>query len=206
MANLKRTREDILASVIDTVHRKGLTATSLSELFTLSGASSGSFYNYFASKQALGHALIEFEWHQLQQNILGPAIEQDLSPIEQLVWLLDTLEQKQHREPFCGGCLLGNLIVDLAEQDSSFRDHLQEVFRQWEGALAQLLWKGRSQLKPDVNPNVLAEQIMVVIEGALLMGKLHQETARLNRSFDIARQLVTLALQDPSQLGSNPQT
>jgi len=35
MANLKRTREDILEAVIDTIHRKGLTATGLSELFTL---------------------------------------------------------------------------------------------------------------------------------------------------------------------------
>ncbi len=69
MANQKRTREDILESVIDTVHRKGFVATSLSELFKLSGASSGSFYNYFASKQALGHALIDLEWEKLQQRI-----------------------------------------------------------------------------------------------------------------------------------------
>jgi len=103
MANLKRTREDILEAVIDTIHRKGLTATGLSELFTLSGASSGSFYNYFESKQALGHALIDFEWQKLAQNVLAPAVQQPGSPLEQLFWMLDTLEAKQHQEPFCGG-------------------------------------------------------------------------------------------------------
>jgi len=127
MANLKRTREDILEAVIDTIHRKGLTATGLSELFTLSGASSGSFYNYFESKQALGHALIDFEWQKLAQNVLAPAVQQPGSPLEQLFWMLDTLEAKQHQEPFCGGCLLGNLIVDLVEQDDSFREHLTGV-------------------------------------------------------------------------------
>ncbi|MEO1446964.1 MAG: TetR/AcrR family transcriptional regulator, partial [Cyanobacteria bacterium J06635_11] len=67
MVNLKRTREDILKSVVNTVHRQGLMATGLSELFKISGASSGSFYNYFHSKHDLGHALIDYEWAQLQQ-------------------------------------------------------------------------------------------------------------------------------------------
>ncbi|MFE4105077.1 TetR/AcrR family transcriptional regulator [Almyronema epifaneia] len=204
MANLKRTREDILESVIDTIHRKGLTATGLSELFSLSGASSGSFYNYFASKQALGHALIDFEWRKLQKNILEPAAAQGTSAIDQLFWILATLEQKQYQEPFCGGCLLGNLIVDLVEQDASFREHLQAVFSQWESALAQILWQAQTQLKADVNPNLLAEQIMTVLEGAMLMGKLHRSPARLNRSFDIARQLLTSALQEPTYPASNP--
>ncbi len=195
MANLKRTREDILESVIDTIHRQGLTATGLSELFRLSGASSGSFYNYFDSKQALGHALIDFEWEKLETNVLTPAATQYDSPIDQVFWILDTLEAKQTREPFCGGCLLGNLIVDLVEQDDSFRDHLQQVFARWEGDIAQRLQAGRDQLLPTIDPALLASQIMTVIEGAMLMGKLHRDTQRLHASFDIARQLLTLALK-----------
>ncbi|RZM76494.1 TetR/AcrR family transcriptional regulator [Leptolyngbya iicbica] len=195
MANLKRTREDILEAVIDTVHRQGLTATGLSELFRLSGASSGSFYNYFESKQALGHALIDFEWEKLEKNVLEPAVTRHESPIDQVFWILDTLEAKQTREPFCGGCLLGNLIVDLVEQDDSFREHLQTVFARWEGAIAQRLHAGRDQLLPATDPDLLAAQIMTVIEGAMLMGKLHRDTQRLHASFDVARQLLTLALK-----------
>ena len=195
MANLKRTREDILESVIDTVHRKGLTATGLSELFSLSGASSGSFYNYFASKQALGHALIDFEWNKLKANILEPAAENGPPPIEQVFWILDALEKKQSQEPFCGGCLLGNLIVDLVEQDTSFRDHLQQVFKHWENALAQRFHAGRAQLKSGIDPDELAEQVMTAIEGAMLMGKLHHDTQRLRRGFDIARQLIRVAIE-----------
>ncbi|MEM8810713.1 MAG: TetR/AcrR family transcriptional regulator, partial [Cyanobacteria bacterium P01_G01_bin.38] len=99
MVNLKRTREDILISVVDTVHRQGLTSTGLSELFKVSGASSGSFYNYFRSKQELGHALIDFEWSQLQANVLEPAVAQGTDPIEQILWILDRLEEKQLKEP-----------------------------------------------------------------------------------------------------------
>lgn len=194
MANLKRTREDILEAVIDTVHRQGLTATGLSELFRLSGASSGSFYNYFESKQALGHALIDFEWQKLEQKVLEPATQQSESTIEQLFWILDTLEAKQRQEPLCGGCLLGNLIVDLVEQDDSFREHLQQVFDRWEGAIAQRLQQARDQLRPGTDPEILAAQIMTAIEGAMLMGKLHRDTTRLRRGFDVARQLLHHAI------------
>lgn len=199
MVNLKRTREDILESVINTVHRHGLTATGLSKLFHLSGASSGSFYNYFSSKQELGHALIDFEWEKLKTNILEPAVERHESPIDQLFWMLDALEQKQHKDPFCGGCLLGNLIVDLVEQEASFREHLVRVFSQWEGAIADRLKQAQGQLNPDTDPDVLAGQIMTVLEGAMLMGKLHQDTTRLHQGFDVARQLIRLALQAPPQ-------
>lgn len=197
MANLKRTREDILDAVVSTVHRKGLTATGLSELFRLSGASAGSFYNYFASKQELGHALIDLEWKTLQKRVLEPSAERCQTPIAQIFWILDALEGKQRRDPFCGGCLLGNLVVDLIEQDPSFRDHLMKIFNRWEGAIAQILRQGKHHLKPEVDPDVLAEQIMTVIEGAMLMGKLHRDTDRLKRNFDIARHLVKQALKHP---------
>ena len=187
MANLTRTREDILQSVLDTVHRQGLTATGLSKLFEVSGASSGSFYNYFQSKHDLGHALIDFEWSQLQTNVLQPAIAQSENPIDQIFWILDRLEEKQLKEPKCGGCLLGNLIVDLVEQDPSFSQHLTQVFSQWEGAITQKLEQARSQLHPNTKPDHLAQQLITAIEGAMLMGKLHRNEARLKRGFDLAR-------------------
>ncbi|MEO1392364.1 MAG: TetR/AcrR family transcriptional regulator [Cyanobacteria bacterium J06634_5] len=194
MVNLKRTREDLLKSVIGTVHRQGLTATGLSELFKVSGASSGSFYNYFRSKHELGHALIDYEWAQLQRAVLEPAAQQEEDPVEQVFWILDRLEAKQLSDPNCGGCLLGNLVVDLVEQDPSFREHLLQVFEQWEGAIAHILTQAKPQLKPDVQPGILAEQLITAIEGAMLLGKLHQDSARLRRGFDGARQLLDSAL------------
>lgn len=194
MANLKRTRDDILASILDTVHRKGFNATGLSELFAVSGASSGSFYNYFRSKNELGHALIDFEWAQLRTNVLEPAAKCN-DPIAQVFLILECLESKQLVEPHCGGCLLGNLIVDLVEEDESFREHLTRVFDEWERAIAQALYKGRNQLKPDVVPDIVAEQIITLIEGVMLIGRLRRDPARIRRGFDGGRNLLRASLK-----------
>lgn len=195
MANLKRTRDDILASILDTVHRKGFNSTGLSELFAVSGASSGSFYNYFRSKNELGHALIDFEWTQLRTNVLEPAAKKCDDPIAQVFWILECLESKQLAQPDCGGCLLGNLIVDLVEEDESFREHLTRVFDEWEQAIAQALHKGKNQLKPDVVPDILAEQIITLIEGVMLMGRLRRAQERIRRGFDGGRNLLRASLQ-----------
>ncbi len=193
MVNLKRTREDILKSVLNTVHAKGLTSTGLNELFRISGASSGSFYNYFNSKQDLGHALIDFEWLQLKSNIIDTAGRKADNSIERVLWIIDRLEAKQLESPQCDGCILGNFIVDLAEQDPSFRTHLQEIFTLWQDAFADILRDGKSQLKPYIDPDLLAEAIITSLEGAMLMGKLYRSPERIRRSFDLVRSLVTQA-------------
>ena len=196
MVNLKRTREDILKSVFDTVHSKGLTGTGLTELFRVSGASSGSFYNYFRSKQELGHALIDFEWSQLQANILEPARQQGDGGIASIKWIIDRLEAKQLESPECSGCILGNFIVDLAEQDSTFRSHLQYIFDLWQKAIADILQERKSQLKPDVDPNLLAEAVLTSLEGAMLMGRLYRDPKRICRGFDLVRDILNQAVNN----------
>ncbi|GAB4384498.1 MAG: TetR/AcrR family transcriptional regulator [Elainellaceae cyanobacterium] len=193
MVNLKRTREDILASVIDLIHHQGFQSTGLKELFTASKTSSGSFYNYFPSKDELAHALIDYKWSQIQATIIEPARQLE-DPIAQVFDMIDRLEAKHLLEPDCGGCFLGNLIVDLTKLDPSFQVQLMRVFDAWQEAIAQSLRAGKSALKPDIEPDCLAEQVLTMMEGALLMGRLYNQPDRLKRGFETVRQTVRSAL------------
>ena len=194
MVNLKRTREDILSSVLDLVHHQGFQATGLKELFAASNASSGSFYNYFGSKDELAHALIDYKWNQLKTFIIEPA-KQIPDPIAQVFDMIDRLEAKHLSERDCGGCFLGNLIVDLAKHDSSFQTHLMQVFDEWRLAIAQPLQVGKPVLKPDIDPDLLAEQLLTMIEGVLLMNRLYNQPDRLKRGFESVRQNLRFALK-----------
>lgn len=196
MVNLKRTRDDILTSVVDVIHHQGFQSTGLKELFATSGTSSGSFYNYFQSKDELGYALIDFKWQQIKNNILDPMVNVCDDPTEGLFWMIDQLEAKHLAEPDCAGCFLGNLIVDLAKYNPEFETALQRVFQDWENAIAQQLKAGKKQLHKGIQPDQLAEQIMNTIEGVLLMARLYNDTNRLKRGFDGVRQLLRSALID----------
>lgn len=190
MVNLKRTRDDILVSVMDIIHHQGFQSTGLKELLATSDTSSGSFYNYFQSKDELGYALIEFKWQQIKANILDPMVTVCDDPIDGLLWMIDQLEAKHLSEPDCAGCFLGNLIVDLAKYNPEFERALQQVFRDWESAIAQQLNAGKKQLRQDIDPHLLAEQIMNMIEGVLVMARLYNDSNRLKRGFTGIRQLV----------------
>jgi TetR/AcrR family transcriptional repressor of nem operon len=190
MANLKRTREDILTSSIDLVHRQGLQSTGLKELFAATQASSGSFYNYFQSKDEFAHALIDFQWHKIRENAFLSASQLTDDPIQRLLLTIDKIEAKHLTEINCAGCLLGNLIVDLAEYNDAFRTHLQQVFDEWQNLFAQMLRDGQAQLCDRSDPDLLAEQILTMIEGVLLIARLYDQPERLQRGFASIRQLI----------------
>lgn len=192
----KRTREDILNSIVDTVYRQGLNAISLNKLLELSGVSIGSFYYHFDSKQDLGHALIELEWTLLLETVLKPARQANPNPIEQVFWVFDQIEAKYLKNPHCYGCLLGNFIVDLVAQDDLFRDRLIFVFQQWEDAIAQMLHQGQSQLQPHIDPKLLAQDLTVYLEGLMLMTRLYQDRQRLQQGFSTLRSRLYNALQE----------
>jgi TetR/AcrR family transcriptional repressor of nem operon len=192
MVNLKRTREDVLYNVIDLVHRQGFHSTGLKELLSSSGVSSGSFYNYFHSKDELGHALIDFKWNKLKSVLFG--IPQP-DAIAQLFGMIDQLEKIHQAEQPCAGCFLGNLIVELVEHDASFRPHLIKVFDEWQQEIARLLHAGSAQLKPKVDPDRLAQQLLSAIEGALLLGRLYNNPERLQHCLDGCRYLLKASLR-----------
>ena len=194
MANLKRTREDILTSAIDLVHRRGLQSTGLKDLFAATQASSGSFYNYFQSKDEFAHALIDLQWQQIRENAFLSAAQVTNDPIQRLHLTIDKIESKHLTEINCAGCLLGNLIVDLAEYNETFRKHLQQVFDEWQELFAQMLRDGQDQLHDRVDPNLLAEQILTMLEGVLLLARLYDQPDRLKRGFASIRQLLKDAL------------
>lgn len=193
MVNPKRTREDILDAVLDLIHLQGFHSTGLKELLTISGVSSGSFYNYFKSKDDLGHALIDFKWHKLK-SILSSGAQPD--SIAQLFEMIDKLEAIHQAENPCAGCFMGNLVVELVEHDLKFRVHLTRVFDEWQQEIARLLWSGKNRLKPTIKPDILAQQILSSIQGALLLGRLYDRPARLRLCLDGCRYLLHSALRN----------
>ena len=193
MTNVKRTREDILEAVLELVHRRGFQATGLKEFFAVSQTSSGSFYNYFHSKDELAHALIDFKWQKIQKKFWEISNAADLHALERVFALIDLMEASHTAEIDCSGCFLGNLIVDLVAHNSTFRSHLVSIFDQWHGILSQQIWAAQDRLAPAVNPDHLAEQILTIMEGTLLMNRLYNQGDRLRRGFQLMRDLVKAA-------------
>ena len=57
---LKRsTRQEILESAFQEIHRNGFQAASLTSILERTGVTKGALYHHFPNKQALGYAVLE---------------------------------------------------------------------------------------------------------------------------------------------------
>src|SRR5574343_1401956 len=75
---LTDTRELLLRAGLETLTEKGFATAGLDEILGRVGVPKGSFYHYFASKEAFGLALIQrygdFFAHKIDRHLRNPAL------------------------------------------------------------------------------------------------------------------------------------
>jgi len=170
---------------------KGYPATTVDEICELAGVSKGSFYHSFASKEALGLAVLAaFQARNAQLISDGPqALVAD--PVHRAIELLDHLLATAGAM-WGGGCLLGGFALDLADTHPAIREAVSEAFR----GVASTLAEGMAPLGTEgghqgaLSAGDLAEEFIVVVEGALILAKAHQDWSYVTRALERFRKQV----------------
>jgi AcrR family transcriptional regulator len=162
------------------------------------GVGKGQFYYYFADKDALVRAVIA------RQS--GRILDGQRDTLEHLdswaaiaAWFA-RMVQVQEQRGCVGGCPLGSLASELADQDEAARTDLVATFDRWEGYLASGLERMRAggQLRADADPAVLAMAAMASIQGGLLLTQTRKDVRALQRALDGAfAYLGTFAVSTP---------
>lgn len=174
-------RELLLRAGLEVLTEKGFTATGLDEILRQAQVPKGSFYHYFASKEAFGLALIdgygEFFARKLDRHLRNPA----LSPLQRLHAFVQDAQSGMARFAYRRGCLIGNLGQEMAALPESFRTRLIATFEDWQRRVAECLVEAQAsgQLAMDVDTQRVAAFFWIGWEGAVLRAKLEQGPAPL---------------------------
>src|SRR6266446_5175632 len=110
---------------------KGYHHTGIQEVLQAAGVPKGSFYYYFPSKEAFGMAVIaQFAAAYLArlEQYLG---DTTASPLTRLRRHYEELLARFERRGCRGGCLIGNLSQELADQHPRLRTQLDAVLTSW---------------------------------------------------------------------------
>ena len=138
------TREKLISAGLQHVLLLGWAGTGIDAVLRSCKVPKGSFYHYFASKEAYGFALLDsyqaMFMHRLNRWMAGPR----LSSFEDLCaalegFLADTTAQLQTLH-YQQGCLVGALGQEVAGLHEGFRLRLLQCVAQWEAALADALF------------------------------------------------------------------
>jgi AcrR family transcriptional regulator len=160
-------RERMIASAVALLARRGLQATSFSEVLEHSGAPRGSVYHHFpdGKTQMIDEALDAAG--AVAIDILDRKAGESAEEIAR--WFLHIWREVLIRGKFEAGCAV--LAVAVAAETRELLDHTARVFRGWRRRLAELLVEGG--LAP-ADAQRFAATLVAASEGAVVLARAEQ--------------------------------
>ena len=183
----EQTRDRVMDVAEASVLAKGFAATSIDEILFEADITKSGFFYHFRDKNDLALALIErFRDRDLGvfEDVFGRADELNEDPLHAylvgLKLLAETMEDVQTRRP---GCLVATFIYQDQQFDGRVRATLIEVTQTWR---AQFLARIRGiaavhEPRVDIDLEDLADMLLAIVNGGILLAKALDEPARLAR-------------------------
>lgn len=186
----EKTRQKIIETAFDLFHQKGLQATSVDEVLEGSGTGKGQFYHYFASKEALVHAVLQ-AFYQRLKNGEGP-IPSSIETWNDLEEWFRCHSNLQKSFQCKRGCPVGTIANELAQNDELIRQDITLIFEYFHSILARFFQaeKAKGALKPSADPDGLADFCLSAVQGGMLIGKVKRSLEPVENS--IAHSLAYL--------------
>jgi TetR/AcrR family transcriptional repressor of nem operon len=181
----EETRDALIEAGLELFRSTGYTATGINQI--LRTANVQSFYSHFPSKEHLVLEVIQLYARGVQERIERTWADSNLSPLGKLREYFEEMiaTNGRSRGPI-RGCLLGNLSLEVAGQNSEIRDRLLRSFNDWQNAIAVTIRKAidKGELPRTAEANSLAAIIVDSWEGAQVRAKVEQNDKALELFFD----------------------
>jgi TetR/AcrR family transcriptional regulator, transcriptional repressor for nem operon len=177
------TRAALIRCGTEVLTEKGFAATGIDEVLRRVGVPKGSFYHYFDSKEAFGHAVIDHYAAYFARKLERCFGDPSRAPLARLQAFVDEACDGMARYAFRRGCLIGNLGQEMAVLPEAYRGRLEEVFLDWQARLACCLRAARAagELAAQADSEALAAFFWIGWEGAVLRAKLVRSEAPLRQ-------------------------
>ena len=187
----QQTRQRIVAAAAGLILQQGVAGTTLDEVRAEAGVSSSQIYHYFADKETLVRAVVDYR----AQTVVGETHEPVLAAIEGIDGLRawrDMIVSVQRDADCRGGCPLGSLGSELAELDHVARCDVAAGFARWEAAISACLtgMRDRGQLIPAADPGQQAPAILAALQGGLAIAEVERDVRSLATALDVMISLV----------------
>ncbi|MGC1333381.1 TetR family transcriptional regulator C-terminal domain-containing protein [Pseudomonas sp.] len=187
MSDAKAARQHILDSARPLVGSRGFGAVGLTEVLKTAGIPKGSFYHYFASKDAFGEALLQdyFDTYlqQMQRIFDGNEAES-----RKLLAYWQHWADSQACNTDAGKCLVVKLGAEVADLSDAMRQALDRGTARIIQCLAGALARGQQHgAQP---PEQLAAQLYALWLGASVMAKITRTRLPFDEALAFTRQAL----------------
>ena len=195
------TRARIVAAAASLVYERGIAGTSLDDVMAATGTSKSQLYHYFADKDALVCEVIKAQLGRI--FAAQEAGLHEVSSWEGLQRWCDHFVTATRATHGAGGCPLGSLVGEVADQSEPARRVLAQCFAEWQSYLSEGFGaiRDNGELAAQADPAELALTMISALQGGLLMAQATRSARPLELALNMAVQHMAGYRRRPEQAG-----
>ena len=194
------TRARIVAAAASLVYERGFAETSLDDVMAATGTSKSQLYHYFADKDALIHEVIKAQLGRIFAAQEAAGLH-EVSSWEGLQRWCNHFVTATRATQGAGGCPLGSLVGELADQSEPARRVLEQCFAEWQSYLSEgfAAMRNNGELATQADPAELALTMLSALEGGLLMAQTMRSARPMELTMNMALQHMAGYRRRPKQ-------
>lgn len=182
-------RNHIVESALEQFHVRGYHNCSVEDITRAAGVPKGSFYNHFASKDAL--AIEALQQYQLR-SVWRTSDDAELPPLSRLRNRFEAMRGVLTERGFTRGCLIGNMGSELADLNPAVRSEVQASLDYRSRTVSTLLREAEAagDLAARHDPDVLGPFLVNAWEGVVTRTKICKSADAMDGFFVVLDQLL----------------
>jgi TetR/AcrR family transcriptional regulator, transcriptional repressor for nem operon len=181
-------RSHIVESALVEFHSRGFHNCSVEDITRAAGVPKGSFYNHFASKDALAvEALRQYQ----ARSVWRTTDDTELPPLTRLRARYLAMRGVLEERGYTRGCLIGNMGTELADINPDINAEVQASLDFRSAATTDLLREAQAagDLAAHHDPDVLGPFLVDAWEGVVLRTKVSKSAQPMDGFFAVLDQL-----------------
>jgi len=206
LRNPAETKQKLVDATVRLMLRQGFTATTVDEICAEARLTKGSFFHYFETKDAIGHAALDF-FAQMGTDLYSAAWKDpNLDPLEQLHRIFEIMIgfNKSPDEPCL--CMVGMMSQEMALRNPAMREACKKHLTNWTDMVARMLSAAKKLYPPaiDFDSEKVAWFLNSLWQGSMLIGKTRQSPEMIIANIEHARLYVDGLFGLTSTLSRHP--
>lgn len=185
MARKASTRDRLITTAAELFHRQGFAATGVNEIIRGAGATSGSFYHFFDTKEELLMAVVDHLGATIGERIFD--VPTGDSAVASVLAVLAAAREYLEASGPGFGSPVGTLAAELAACHPRVRGRIAELYEGWTSRLEAVLEDAGDRLPGDLDRRGLARAVIGALEGAMLQARIEGDLIGFDATVEMLR-------------------
>jgi TetR/AcrR family transcriptional repressor of nem operon len=157
--------------------RQGYAQTGVSSIMKRAGATSGSFYHFFPTKDDLLLAVLDAAAELISTEVLAAAETGRSDPLDRVSMVIDAYRARTAANAPGYGIPVGTLVGELGPDHEAALRRVEKIYAMLVSRIAGWFADGDRRWNATVDPRRLAEFVVAALEGASMMAGAGGKTA-----------------------------